>query len=93
MRRCKNKTLKKLKYNFIESIVSRIDKMDKKRELCELANCKTKLRLTDWSCRCKKRFCAQHRPHEFHNCDYDFKNRLANDVNKMRCVKSKIDVI
>ncbi len=69
--------------------------MDTKNVYCGLATCNAKLRLTDFYCRCNKRFCAQHRVCENHKCEYDFKNKNIASVNaeSMKCVKSKIDVI
>lgn len=36
--------------------------------------CQKKLKLTDLSCRCTLRFCAQHRAPEEHACTFDFKS-------------------
>lgn len=62
---------------------------------CAFAICKKKLKLTDFSCRCKQRFCAEHRFFDNHNCSYDYKNtdNLANIVQNMKCIKQKVDVI
>lgn len=47
-------------------------------ERCAFINgdlkCKKKLKLTDLSCRCQKRFCSIHRMPENHKCEYDYKN-------------------
>ena len=67
--------------------------MDTKKEYCSLATCNMKLRLTDFYCRCNKRFCSQHRVCESHNCQYKFKLDVAQKADEMRCVKNKIDVI
>jgi len=70
--------------------------MDNSKSMnCEQKNCRKKLRLTDFSCRCNKRFCPDHRMCENHGCDYDFKRGLkkVEIVNEMKCVKTKIAVI
>ena len=35
--------------------------------------CRTKLKLTDFACRCEKRFCQIHRMPEKHFCSFDYK--------------------
>lgn len=67
--------------------------MDTKKEYCSLAMCNVKLRLTDFYCRCNKRFCAQHRVCESHDCQFKFKLDLVKTADEMRRVKTKIDVI
>ena len=41
--------------------------------ICNENTCKTKLKLYDMECRCKHKFCSQHRLPEYHQCVYDFK--------------------
>ena len=67
--------------------------MDAKNAYCGLATGNVKLRLTDFYCRCNKRFCSKHRVCESHNCQYNFKLNAATNTESMKCVKSKIDVI
>ena len=67
--------------------------MDTKKEYCALATCNVKLRLTDFYCRCNKRFCSQHRVSVSHDCQYNFKLDIVKTADAMRCVKTKIDVI
>ena len=51
-------------------------KNKKKKSKCSYKNgknkCKKKLKLTDMSCRCGKRFCSTHRLPENHNCSIDY---------------------
>ena len=70
-----------------------MDKTSIKGASCGLATCNVKLRVTDFYCRCNKRFCAQHRVCESHNCQFDFKMNKNANVDAMRCVKTKIDAI
>jgi len=62
---------------------------------CAFVDCKKKLKLTDFACKCKQRFCSQHRFYDNHNCVYDFKqlDKKHDTIEKMKCVKQKIDVI
>ena len=43
-------------------------KRKKKKNRCSFDGCNKKLKLTDFSCRCKKIYCAKHRTQESHNC-------------------------
>jgi predicted nucleic acid binding AN1-type Zn finger protein len=44
---------------------------------CSFETCKRKLKLTDMGCRCKNRYCQQHRLPESHFCEFNFKNETA----------------
>jgi predicted nucleic acid binding AN1-type Zn finger protein len=35
---------------------------------CSMHNCKRKLTIVDMECKCKKRYCLEHRLPEQHNC-------------------------
>ncbi len=39
---------------------------------CAFPDCKKKLGLLGFDCRCKHQFCAAHRAAEAHNCSYDY---------------------
>lgn len=41
---------------------------------CAHPECKKKLGLLGFDCRCKKQFCSTHRAAEAHECEYDFKS-------------------
>ena len=45
----------------------------KKPKRCQMDGCKMKLSITDFDCRCKKRFCNLHKNAEKHNCTFDYK--------------------
>ena len=58
---------------------------------CNHIDCNKKLKLTDLSCRCEKRFCIKHRVPESHHCVYDFKEngrQQLKDKNPM-CIHQK----
>lgn len=40
---------------------------------CEMTDCKKRLDLTAFPCRCKKTFCSQHRCSSDHSCTYDYR--------------------
>jgi len=48
----------------------------------ENIKCKKKLKLTDLSCRCEKKFCAIHRMPENHACEYDYKTNGKKIIQK-----------
>lgn len=41
---------------------------------CCASECKRKLGLTDFDCKCGVRYCATHRLPEAHSCSYDYKS-------------------
>jgi predicted nucleic acid binding AN1-type Zn finger protein len=40
---------------------------------CQCVDCRAKLGVVPFSCRCGKYFCGTHRMAENHNCTYDYK--------------------
>lgn len=40
---------------------------------CNLDTCNTKLKLYDMECRCKHKYCSEHRLPESHSCSFDYK--------------------
>ena len=40
---------------------------------CMKEDCKCKLKLTDYPCKCGKYFCQSHRLAETHTCSFDYK--------------------
>lgn len=63
----------------------------KPSKVCGCEGCKKKLALTDFSCKCGIRFCANHRLPESHKCSYDFRTagmaQLKNDLVKVEGCK------
>ena len=47
-------------------------KKKKKQKRCGHVDCRKKLKLTDFDCRCGLRFCGLHRHAEAHNCGFDY---------------------
>lgn len=40
---------------------------------CQMADCKTKIVLSDFACQCKGFYCSKHRHSELHSCSFDYK--------------------
>ena len=51
-------------------------------ELCSHLNCKRKLKITSFPCRCGKKFCDKHRVAEDHKCTFDFKEDYKKNLKK-----------
>jgi len=53
-----------------------------KTNRCAHDDCKKKLALTDFACRCEARFCAAHRFPQDHACAYDYKAAATSMLGK-----------
>jgi predicted nucleic acid binding AN1-type Zn finger protein len=64
----------------------------KNTNCCAIEDCNRKLKLTDYACKCKKKFCKIHRLPEDHNCVYDYKenNNKQKKIEAMKCILDKI---
>ncbi len=49
---------------------------------CEMLDCKKKLNLTSFACRCGLFYCNNHRSSEEHKCQFDYKKFQENELNK-----------
>tara|TARA_B100000902_G_C26408606_1_gene481205 strand:- start:125 stop:337 length:213 start_codon:yes stop_codon:yes gene_type:complete len=70
--------------------------MGKIKHTCQFPDCKSKLVLMRFSCKCKKDFCMQHRYPETHNCSIDYlsKNKdNSEEIKKLKCVADKTIII
>lgn len=72
-------------------------KKKKKNPRCAHPDCKVKLKLTDWPCKCNNIYCAKHRSPGItdkggHKCSYDWQNKeeLNEKIKNMKCVASKL---
>ena len=61
--------------------------------ICQMNNCKYKLKLTDFSCKCEKKFCSKHRYAEDHNCRYNYQknNNIMLNTNLVKVVADKLE--
>lgn len=59
--------------------------------MCAFEDCKRKLTLTDYNCRCGQRFCGVHRIPEEHACTYDYKTESLTVLSTqlVKCVGDK----
>ncbi len=64
-----------------------IENNKKNSNTCSHQLCKSKLKLTDFDCRCSNRFCMKHRMPETHDCSYDFKK---DKINLVKVVAEKV---
>jgi predicted nucleic acid binding AN1-type Zn finger protein len=64
-----------------------IENNKKNTNKCSHSPCNTKLKLTDFDCRCSNRFCMKHRLPESHDCSYDFKK---DKINLVKVVAEKV---
>ena len=51
-------------------------------EYCSHPNCKRKLKITAFPCRCGKKYCDKHRVAEDHECTFNFKEDFKKVLNK-----------
>jgi hypothetical protein len=49
---------------------------------CQADDCKKKLGLLGFVCRCEKHFCAVHRVSDAHKCTFDFREQQKKDLLK-----------
>ena len=67
------------------SIISTISPMaltTPKTNRCCNEGCKKKLSLTDFPCKCNRKFCSVHRAAETHSCSYDYKGQQNKELLK-----------
>ena len=62
---------------------------------CQFADCKIKLKITDFSCKCKNTYCSKHRYAEDHECSYDYKQTGNELLTKqlIKVIRDKLDKI
>jgi hypothetical protein len=42
-------------------------------KICQYSECKCKLKISDFSCKCNKFYCSKHRHFSDHSCEFDYK--------------------
>jgi len=64
-----------------------------KKPRCALDGCRKKLSLTDWACKCEKKFCQKHRAAPLHSCTYNWRTHhqtvLSNTMLKGKSIDTK----
>jgi len=53
-----------------------------KKQRCEHEDCRKKLGLLGFLCKCEKNFCSNHRAAEVHKCTFDFQEKHKKDLLK-----------
>ena len=75
----------------------KLPKKKKKKNRCSHPDCKRKLGIVDWNCKCNLKFCNKHRFPCDHNCTYDWyndkKNILDKELMEGKCDFKKIDIL
>ena len=66
----------------------------KKKNRCNYSECKKKLGLMPFDCRCGMKFCSNHRNME-HNCEFDYKNWNKTNLSKEnpKIISQKVEII
>ena len=62
------------------------DPIASKKNRCNFEECKTKLLLSDPSCKCAGRYCVMHRFSDDHKCSFDYR-QAAGDILQKQLVK------
>ena len=64
-----------------------------KPKTCQHIECKKKLMLSDFACRCENYYCGSHRHAESHACSFNFKQQGTTLLEKqlVKSVASKLD--
>lgn len=62
---------------------------------CQMADCKTKIVLSDFACQCKGFYCSKHRHSELHSCSFDYKAASDKNLEKglVKTVADKLERI
>jgi hypothetical protein len=57
---------------------------------CQMPECRQKIKLTDFACKCKSFFCSAHRHSELHNCSFDYRQTTTVSLEK-QLIKTQAD--
>ena len=70
-------------------------KVQTRPKRCQQAECKKKIGLTDFACKCSMFFCSEHRYTEVHACSFDFKAAGKQQLEKqlIKTIGVKVDRI
>ena len=62
---------------------------------CSYIGCNKKIKLTDFTCKCKQYFCKNHIFSKNHDCEYDYKNNKNKEIEikKLICKSNKLEKI
>jgi len=60
---------------------NKVTKKKSKKPRCAFNGCRKKLSLTDWACKCEKKFCQAHRQAQDHGCLYNWRKSHQANLN------------
>ena len=62
---------------------------------CMCENCKKKINIIKFTCKCGKDFCIKHKDPESHNCTFDYRriDDLDTIIEANKCIAEKIKSI
>ena len=65
----------------------------KSKNRCKFSGCRKKMTVTDWACKCGKKFCSNHKSSITHGCTFDWKMQqqdiLKTDLGKGKSIDTK----
>lgn len=67
----------------------------KDKSLCQYGDCKKRIKITDYPCKCGNMYCKTHKLSENHDCKYDYREIGLKDkkIEEMKCVSNKMQKI
>ena len=63
--------------------------------LCQYGDCKKRIKITDYPCKCGNIYCKIHKLSENHDCKYDYRETGLKDkkTEEMKCLSNKVQKI
>ena len=63
--------------------------------LCQYGDCKKRIKITDYPCKCGNIYCKIHKSVENHECKYDYRETGLKDkkIEEMKCLSNKVQKI
>ena len=68
----------------------------KQPKRCQFRDCKKKLPITKFMCKCELYFCDLHRYPNEHSCSFNYKSGIQNSedlIKTMKCVSEKVEKV
>ena len=69
-----------------------IKTISKDPSLCQYADCRKRIKITEFACKCEKLYCKMHKSPENHECTYDYREigLKTKKIEEMKCVSNKM---
>lgn len=58
-----------------------VKKKKKSKKRCKFEGCRKKLSISDWECKCGKKFCSVHKPLNMHACTFNWRTQQHDILN------------